>query len=130
MRLLGYGPGEIADRLTILQLKIAQGTTIGKPVLHFQKEQTELYAQFRRRVTGITWLEAFTELGVMNAVIWAHTDAVQGALKEEAVNPRAVDRTRLAWLALQLQVCNNRRAVLITIINCNAGHVEEGAEKQ
>lgn len=128
MRLINFGPGEIADRLTILALKMAYGTAAGKPIEHFERERNALLPLFTN-TTHKRWLEHYTELGAVNALIWAHTEEVRNLRDVHPTIGKIVEVQRLAWLAIQLQNGNDHRAELITIINGNSGNTEEGAEK-
>lgn len=128
MRLVNFGPGEVADRLTILSLKIAYGKQASKPVEHFENEREILLAQLPQITQA--WFEPALELAAVNAFIWQDTDRVRflradydlGGLDHAAVQ-------ELANLAMRLQAMNDRRAILITLINANTGRTEQGAEK-
>jgi len=123
MRLINFGPGEMADRLTILSLKILHAKELNKPVDHFEQERNALLAQFPRAPLAKTWFEQFLELQAVNAIIWQDTDDVR-AIRTNGMQTRESaprDTAQLAALCVRLQVMNDRRAQLISLINVNLG---------
>lgn len=126
MRLINFGPGEMADRLSILALKILHAKQLVRPVEHFEREQHALLAQFPRAPLAKQWFEQFIELSAVNAIIWQDTDAVRTL--RSIVDRKQEEFWQLAGLAIRLQEMNDRRAELITLINVNLG-AETSQEK-
>jgi hypothetical protein len=122
MRLIGYGPGEICDRLSILALKILHAN--GQPTEHFREEQAALVRQ-SREAGWLPYWDGFPELAAVNAEIWRLGDA----LRAYQIGPtRAGDAEGVLLVATRQQQLNDRRAALIAEINQQAGHVS-GPEK-
>lgn len=122
MRLVGYGVGEISDRLSILALKRLFAGQAGKDITHFTTEHTALLSQIRSRTLNGKWFEAFTELAAVNAALW-HLEDTLRAERGEPVREDVVAR-----LAFRIQDHNDLRAALIERINKDAGE-HAGAEK-
>jgi hypothetical protein len=125
MRLINYGPGEIVDRLTILELKILHGRASKKAIDHFEKERAALLTQLRSRVDGgMNWFEHTLELAVVNGQIWNGEELLRtyrGKLLPADVEVAIA-------IAFSLQEWNDRRHELIRRINVGAGE-HQGAEK-
>lgn len=118
MRLINFGPGEIADRLTILNLKQLYGKQAGKDVKYFVDEENALLSQIRSRELTGPWLEYTLELAAVNAGIWH--------LEDDLREFRIAGQTRnnqdaIIETAFRIQELNDRRAELITLINVNTG---------
>lgn len=124
MRLVNIGAGEIADRLTILALKIAYGLEGGKDVAHFIKERNALVVQFRNYELA-PLAEALFELAAVNAMLWHAEDDLR-ELRDTPENP--------SWLSaagavgFRIQALNDRRAALVWTLNKAAG-TDRGREK-
>jgi hypothetical protein len=140
LRLINYGPGEIADRLTILNLKQLYGKQAGKDVKHFVDERNALLAQLRSRELTGPWLEFMLELGAVNAALWQAEDELRGRRTDHARwerpdstgLPGTDEKRRLVeqggQIAFRIQEWNDRRAQLIEEINKATGdHL--GSEK-
>lgn len=129
MRLINFGPGEIADRLTILALKVLHGSAAGKAVDHFEKERNALLAQIRSRELSGSWFEHVLELGAVNAALWQAEDLLREYRTTTGdVLTSTAHLGIVKDLAFRIQELNDRRAELIQMINVNTGdHV--GAEK-
>jgi hypothetical protein len=126
MRLIGYGPGEIVDRISILSLKIQHGRLLARDVTHYQAEIWQLLPELNlKKATA----EQVFELTAVNAVIWQLTDRVRAERANPAVNASRDSTVVLAQCAIQLQVANDRRTELISLININSGLEEKGPEK-
>lgn len=126
MRLVNPGTGEIADRLTILALKIQAGKDQGKPITHFETEWAALLTKVRTRTLNGKWFEAVLELGAVNAFLWQAEDA----LRDWRVgHVEQTDMETVAHLAIRIQALNDRRAALVEQINTEAGDPAE-KEKQ
>ena len=130
MRLINFGPGEIADRLSILALKITYGKDLGRSVAHFEQERAALLCKFNAPSHTGRWYEHAVELAAVNAVIWQDTDTVRklrAALAKDDAMPIQI-ASDAALLAFRLQAMNDRRAELITFINETTGN-NTGQEK-
>lgn len=125
MRLVNYGPGEIADRLTILALKILHGGAAGKAIDHFVQERNALLTQIRSRELNSAWFEYVLELGAVNAALWQKEDTLRGYRTEKWGD---LPHGEIVACAFRIQELNDRRAELVTLINTNTGDFV-GAEK-
>jgi hypothetical protein len=128
MRLVNYGPGEIADRLTILALKVLHGSAAGKPVDHFEKERNALLTQLRGRELAGSWFEHVLELGAVNAALWQAEDALREYRAADTALTSATHLKPVVDLAFRIQELNDRRAELVMLINVNTGD-HTGMEK-
>lgn len=133
MKLVNPGPGELVDRLTILALKILVGTEKGRPVDHFKTEQATLLTQIRSRTLNGIWFEQTLELAAVNGQLWQTEDALRAARQrhvELVANPAELQElVAVVGIAFKIQKLNDRRAELVTLINCNSGDPAGGAEK-
>lgn len=127
MRLVNYGAGEIADRLTILALKILHGDAGGKETKHFRDERNALLPKLQARGSSVGWLEELIELGAVNSTIW-HAEEDLRRIREEARMTQQVPGSSYSALmlgageiAFRLQTMNDRRAGLIEAINKDVG---------
>jgi hypothetical protein len=126
MRLINYGAGEIADRLTILKLKILFGKAAGRDVSHFEREQSQLLPKMTLSLTSKVF-EATVELAAVNSALWHAEDDLR-ALRPKA-DPPPWDPVKAAeQLAFRIQALNDRRAELVALINTNTGE-QLGDEK-
>ena len=123
MRLINYGCGEMADRLTILALKLLVGKEQGKPTDHFRNERNALITQLNTRETCGPWLEHLFELSAVNAALWHAEDDLRELGKHYgAINhDRAFTDRPVADIALRIQALNDQRAALVGLINEKAG---------
>ena len=127
MRLINAGPGEMADRLTILALKILHGAEKGRDTKHFLDERNALVTSLRgREITG-AWLEHLLELAATNAALWYAEDELREY--REAGNPKSGAESKVVVeVAFRIQALNDRRAELVQAINQATGdHL--GSEK-
>jgi len=123
MRLIGYGPGELIDRLTILQLKI-----LHRPLEHFKTEALAIEQTLNEQVFDQNgfFCGFVTELAAVNAEIWAATDAVRYLRRtDNAITNLNQGLTECKRLLFHLQTLNDRRAELINLINVDAGRAAE-----
>ena len=127
MRLVNYGPGEIADRLTILALKIVAGEEAGKDVKHFRDERNALLVKLNAQ-KNVDCLEELIELGAINARIWQTEDELRRWRSPTSGAITATDADTIRKLAFRAQELNDRRAELIAKVNREAGEYF-GAEK-
>ncbi|MCI0402564.1 MAG: hypothetical protein L0212_03470 [Acidobacteria bacterium] len=115
MGLLNPSPGELVDRKTILQLKIAAGERKQVSVAHFQKElqliEAALAEWFRKRAgaDGRAYEEATRGLAEVNQKLWHAEDEVRALARTE--------RDRLAELAKLIPELNDHRAELVRAVN-------------
>ena len=117
-RLRDLGPGEILDRLTILALKIVHGRLKGIPVTHWEEERRALEG----RLAAAFPLTATTdpmELAAVNAALWQAEDEMRRL--RQIIQAYEAWTGEAARCGMQIQQLNDRRAVLITLINANAG---------
>lgn len=129
-RLINPGPGEIADRLTILALKILFGTAAGRPIDHFERERNALLVSFRQ-ADPTKFVEPLLELAAVNAALWhAEDDLREWREQAQAGGPlECVAARDVVRLAFQIQVLNDRRAELVAAINQRGGDPQAGQEK-
>ena len=116
MRLVNFGPGEIADRLTILSLKILHGAAAGKDTKHFLDERNALLTQLRGRELSGPWLEYTLELGAVNSALWQAEDEIRALRALPVVSP-----TQALVIAFRIPTLNDRRAELVSLINQSTG---------
>lgn len=119
-RLINFGAGDIADRLTILSLKIHHGEVAGKDTAHFRHEYAALLTKIRAGNGLAGYLEELLELATVNAAIWTATDVLR-VLGEK-------DLQGSGKVGLQILTLNDRRAALIEAINQKTGE-HRGQEK-
>lgn len=133
MRLVNIGAGEIADRLTILALKVAHGQQAGKDVSHFLTERNALLVQSRtyEQFAG-PGLEHLLDLAAVNAMLWQAEDEIRclralglDALLKQGFEP---DLVRALQCAFRVQALNDQRADLVWTLNKLAG-TDLGREK-
>ncbi len=104
MRLIDPGPGELIDRLTILELKLATCPRSQEDHFMWEREQIFVLLALRR----IPKLDAERrELAEINRTIWDAIDELRGA-KDDAT------AAHFGRLAMQ---SNDRRAEVIETIN-------------
>lgn len=124
-RLVNYGAGEIADRLTILALKIAYASLKGADTEHWATERNALLVQARAKDMN---LEDVLSLASVNAVIWQSEDELRRYrhYNGHAYGPADLEAIRV--IAFRLQDLNDQRAKYIESLNKDAGDFR-GAEK-
>ncbi len=115
MGLMNPSPGELADRKTILHLKIAVGERKKVKVGHFQKEleliEAALAEWFRKSAGGDrrAYDMATKGLAEVNQKLWHAEDEVRALARNE--------RDRLAELAKLIPELNDQRAELVRQVN-------------
>lgn len=128
-RLLNPGPGELADRLVILQLKLAFAPR-DAVVDHFLNERRELQLWLSSSIVIAetrdppianfvsVWLELLTRLAAVNAVLWQLEDQTRG-WRAASVTRGAVEPGQAAvWAALStVQALNDERNGVVNEIN-------------
>lgn len=136
MSLLNPNPGEIIDRLTILELKITAAGKKGISAVHFEAEKLGLEdrlehfkaclcedfcmddAGLDKKLTEIA--QNHNALAAVNSLLWQAEDDVRATREEEAL--------KLASLCKRIAKWNDTRAQHIAILNLLYG-LEEGPEK-
>lgn len=130
-RLIGYGPGEISDRLSILSLKILHAPS-DRDVSHFRVELAALAAQLleRRTFSDSTSLGmAAKKLDQVNARLWRLEDEMRTfRLVVVGQSDDWSNAREIAICALEINALNAQRSELIAEINRLAGHTG-GPEK-
>lgn len=130
MRLLNYGAGEIADRLTILSLKLHHAERDNKPLDHFRNEQQALLVKLKAG-NGISgYVEALLELATVNGRLWDAEDEIRD-WRRQAEDLGQLDKAaylEVVLIAFRIQYLNDRRAELVAIINQQTGEAY-GREK-
>jgi hypothetical protein len=120
VKLLNVGAGEICDRLTILALKILNGTEAGRDVAHWEAERTQLQTKIHSRTLNAVWFDSVLELAAVNASIWQGEDSLRAwRIPDHAYTMPDLEQIRI--LAFRLQALNDRRAALVQQINKDAG---------
>ena len=129
-RLHNPGPGEILDRLSILQLKMLYGVQAGKPIGHFVSEAEALWSL----LPGIgDYAREVIRLTAINAALWHAENDLRDFRGRVGAgdDPKILSAGELicaAHVAFQIQELNDQRAACIATINRAAGRPEE-AEK-
>ncbi len=120
MRLINPGPGEVADRLTILALKILFGGQAGKDTAHFERERAALLTKFRATDAG-KLTEPLLELAAVNGALWHAEDELR-VYRDAGYNAvGAPEPLAVVTLAFKIQSLNDRRAQLVGQLNQLAG---------
>ena len=128
MRLVNIGLGEMADRLSILALKVAHGGEAGKDTTHFVTERNALLSQVRSyELAGAAeWL---FELSAVNAMLWHAEDDLRGYRDRCPKGAESAADLQAVWvIAFRIQSLNDRRAELVWALNKQAG-TDLGQEK-
>jgi hypothetical protein len=127
MKLTGYGPGEITDRLTILSLKLLFGAEANRDLSAFRDERTKLLSQIRSRTLNGAWFDGVLELAAINAALWhAEDDLRLLRSQEDANHTQEHFYTEAARCGFRVQGLNDQRAQVIERINKDAGEGSPG----
>jgi len=114
MRLIDPGPGELLDRATILNIKIAAGHAADRPTGHFESELEKIELRLEPFRSGnnswTPWAEALSHV---NRRVWVAIDR----LREAALG----DVPGAAFWGLEALYGNDERALLIQEINRACG---------
>lgn len=129
-RLINPGLGDYLDRLSILALKILDGSAAGKDVEHFERERNAILTKVRAEVDPASYLEWYSELAAVNAALWYATDRLRGnAQLLEVGDPHALcDWSTIAGIGIQILRLNDQRAMLVDKLNKLGGDTS-GQEK-
>ena len=135
-RLLEPDLGEVADRLSILRLKIEAGMQKGVSTQGWEEEQQQLDAYLRKKIldwqrvaTSFSWDDfgkANAELGVVNLKLWQAEDEMRKY--RDRPGDLCIQEIRdVAMLGLHIADLNDVRCRLVRDINVIFG--AEGQEK-
>ena len=137
-RLLNPGAGDLADRLTILMLKL-QYANLNADTTHLHAEQAQVQMLLERQL-GITLVTHWAEIRVtcwaeiaqlarLNRQLWELEDRMAEIADTTAPRrPRTWDAEVVAEIGIQIWRANRARNAQITRINELAGTVR-GEEK-
>jgi hypothetical protein len=129
-KLFGYGPGELLDRISILELKIAHAERATGT--HFHVEQSACWAELHRRFwtapetpqqlePRLQQQEYGQRLFAVNRELWKREDEMRRYRRgQEAWNDRVWCHT-VARCAIATNTLNAERAELVAAINRAAG---------
>jgi hypothetical protein len=126
--LLNPTPGELADRATILALKITKGRQKGMDIGHFLEEESEVWSRLKSEGFAVVdyhfssnrqmeeykiWegksRDLITGLSITNSALWVMEDEVR--------KTPASDLAGLGKLCLSIAGANDKRSELIREIN-------------
>lgn len=126
-RLLNPGLGELADRLTILELKLGHAPA-GMDVEHFRAEHAQVQMRIDNLLKHVQQrlliVAHVRQLKAQNAVLWELEDRMATAAKDV----HAQDYREVAVLGTDIWRANQIRNQVIAEINALAG-TPRGAEK-
>lgn len=136
MRLFDPSIGEIADRMTILELKIAAAKTKEKPHTHWKKEYDECEAALDAKTTifveeaKIKMEKFYSDLRIVNTKLWDLEDRIRVYVGREVLGNTFNDAEKedIILIALQIPYFNDRRAHLVGDLNALEGK-DTGTEK-
>jgi DUF438 domain-containing protein len=117
MRLLNPSPGEVVDRLTILELKIQAANRREVSDVHFQVEKVQLEEYLSRwdreiKKPSLQWekiQESWNGLVAVNGLLWMAEDQIRETVETEAFT--------LARLCKQVANLNDHRSQLVQKIS-------------
>jgi|SRR6266850_7744833 len=128
MRLIDPAPGEVIDRITILQLKIIRAQTDPKCGLrstttgsHWQEEVNALMLRLQGWSLRLEWFSSFLELAAVNGLLWQAMDRMDGYRASYTDQ----DIPDVAALGLQIYSLNTRRANIVSEINQWMGRLQD-----
>lgn len=129
-RLLNPGLGELADRFTILQLKIFHGDP--RNTTHFHAEQAQLLMRmegmYANLLHGTQTAALIDQLRDVNKRLWTLEDQMAEYAKRTSPWTGEREAVGCANTAIQIWRANRTRNALIDDINKLAGNFQ-GAEK-
>ncbi len=126
MTILHPTPGELFDRLCILELKLKDAVERGIPCDHFEEERDEVQKALTAKapvITRIDLADATIRLAQVNYRLWELTDE-----QMSAQNETVADLQRNADILLELRAANRERHRLRGLID-EAFDAYRGAEK-
>jgi hypothetical protein len=114
--------GELVDRLTILDLKISNGSNCSKPVAHFVEEHSLLQdyglKTFGNNAPGKNYKRLYT----INATLWELEDKIRILFKT-----RPNELSTIVSVSKRIHHLNDERAKVIHELNVSGGF--KGEEK-
>lgn len=122
--LFNPSPGQIADRLTILSIKLYKAHNVGAPYQHIEDEHemcSNALKNFRmerlteeadRKMVGLV-----AHLLIQNRLQWDYEDAVRHAIKVLPVSPSYEELKNIVDIARDSTQGNERRADLVQQID-------------
>lgn len=113
-RLLQPGLGDYLDRLSILELKIADGLSRGRDVAHFEVERAEILTKVTPSPS--TAVRMCDRLASINRAIWEATDYLLAA-RVAWPHVAEPDVYLIADHAMRVLQLNEDRAELVRILN-------------
>lgn len=119
-RLVNPGAGEVADRLTILELKLLAAAEAGRDRDHWETERTALLTKIHARTLNAAWFDAVLALAAVNGMLWHAEDDLRAWRSPDHAYTMA-DLEQIRILAFRIQTLNDRRADLVYQINKEAG---------
>lgn len=128
MRLLKPSPGEVADRLGILSLKIVASKAQGRDIKNFEDERLALadYLKLPEGVVGQVNL-AMNELDAVNEKLWKLEDEIRDLKKQWETTVKGwsgfhwSESERAIEVAFLIPELNDKRAQLIKDIDALYG---------
>jgi len=110
-RLLNPGPGELADRLSVITLKLFHKSTAA-----YLEERGQLILAIAEALRDSAFqFEDYLALAAINGELWAFEDRIRAF--RAATKPLELDEREVLDVALGIQVLNDQRAALIAKIN-------------
>lgn len=122
-RLLNPGLGELADRFTILQLKILHA--LPDRTAHFRQEQAQIQMTLERKFAGVPYANLLDALLSTNRRLWQYEDRMA------TFAASAIDEFQcrdIALLAVNIYITNQERNRVIGELN-HLGGTFHGPEK-
>ncbi len=129
-RLINIGAGDVADRLTVLSLKLQHADAAGKPADHFRNEQVALATKLKAGNGIAAYLDELLELATVNGLLWRAEDELRAnrTIAAECKGGEPFSWQAVGAIAFRIQALNDRRAALVEAINQKTGEAR-GLEK-
>lgn len=137
MRLFDPSIGEIADRMTILELKIKAAKQKAKPYEHWLGEYSECEGALDRKTSiliaddKVKMESLISNLRTVNGKLWDLEDRIRVYTRREFTNNSSFgecERDDIITIALQIPYFNDVRAQLVGHLNALEG-TDTGTEK-
>lgn len=110
-RLLNPGPGELADRLSVLTLKVFHKSTAA----YLEERDAVVLAIAEALRETAFQFEDFLALAAINGELWAFEDRIRAFRADP--KPAELDEHEVLRVAMGIQELNDQRAALIAKIN-------------